>query len=123
MAVAAGEVCAIACKIIADGLAKLNVKGLTPAIARRAARKLVTLAQPAAAASVRKLPNLVYAVRLTDAAKELGINRSTAYEWLRDGRLRHPMNKKTREPIRKVNGMAVVSRESVNQCLAAMSGT
>lgn len=120
MAVAAGEACAIACQLIADGLTKLDVKGLTRAIARQAARKLVTLAQPSAASSVRKLPNLTFAVRLTDAAKELGISRQSAYQWLRDGRLRHPIKKSTREPIRKINGMAVVSRESVNQCLAEM---
>lgn len=112
--------CAVACQMIADGLTKLGIKGLTKGIARQAARKLVTLAQPSAAASVRKLPNLTYAVRLTDAAKELGISRCTAYQWLKDGRLQHPMRKKTRQPIPKINGMAVVSRESVNQCLAEM---
>ena len=111
-----------ASKLLAEGFVQLNVNGLTPAVASNLARRLVTLTVPQPIKHARQLPvECTRAIRLTDAATELGISREQAYQWLSAGRLRRPINRKTKEVIEKINGLSVVTRESVDQCLSDIS--
>lgn len=104
------------CKELASALVQLAVPRK---IANEAARKLASVRIAPQARKERTLtgPLADLCTPINEAARKLGISRTTAYSWLRSGKLGRAIYPKTRQPILKVHGMTVVSSESVQQLL------
>lgn len=104
------------CKEFADALVQLEVPRR---FANLAAKKLASVRVVRESTRERTLtgPLADLCVTINQAARDLGVSRTTAYSWLNAGRLKRALYPGTRQPIQKINGMTVVSRESVEMLL------
>lgn len=104
------------CKEFADALVKLNVPRK---VANLAAKKLASVRVVRESIQERTLTGDMakLCITINETIRLLGISRTTAYNWLRAGKLRWAIYPGTRCPIYKIKGMTVFSRESVEMLL------
>lgn len=104
------------CKEFAAALVKIDVPRR---VANLAAKKLASVRVVRESTRERTLtgPMAELCITINEAARLLGISRTTAYHWMNAGRLQRAIYPKTRQPIHKVNGMTVVSRASVESLM------
>jgi hypothetical protein len=102
-------------KTLTKALLALGVPEVTRPLAKKIAAKINTLAESKAPKFQREIPDGLakICIRITDAAKLLKINISTAYQWLDSGRITRAIDPRTKKTIDKIHNMTVVSRKSV----------